>query len=189
MQLCRSFSFKVTMNPKVITETQVASLLPTRPNDSHKGQFGSVSIIGGASGMIGAAILAARAALKMGAGCVHVYLLAKNAPSIDLAQPELMIHNAAEGMLENHITHACDVWLAGCGMGTDGDAQELLKKCLLHSGALVLDADALNLIAQQTYKTIALLPPGNLRDISPVASYSKAHIACVLQWMAHYSSI
>ena len=74
------------MNKRIpaITQKQVAGLLPQRPRDSHRGLFGTVAVIGGASGMIGAPLMAARAALKLGAGCVHVGLLAENAPGVDL---------------------------------------------------------------------------------------------------------
>ena len=80
----------------VISQKQVTAFLKPRPRDSHKGQFGTVAIIGGAAGMVGAPLLAARAALKMGAGAVHVGLLASNAPAVDMLQPELMLHNATD---------------------------------------------------------------------------------------------
>ena len=85
--------------PKTITRKQVMANFPKRPRDSHKGMFGSVAVIGGASGMIGAPLLAARAALKLGAGCVHVGLLADNAPTVDLLQPELMLHRADDALI------------------------------------------------------------------------------------------
>src|SRR5512139_931041 len=86
-------SMKATRIP-AITQQQVAAFLKPRPQDSHKGQFGTVAIIGGNSGMIGAAILAGRDALKTGAGCVHIGLLAQHAPGVDMRQPELMVHDA-----------------------------------------------------------------------------------------------
>ena len=129
------------MIPQTIEQSQVARLLPKRPLDSHKGMFGTVVVIGGASGMTGAALLAARSALKLGAGCVHAVLLADDAPSVDFVQPELMIHSAQAGL--PHPT----VLVVGCGMGRDAIAQKLLTESLQNSAALVLDADALNLIA------------------------------------------
>ncbi len=126
-----------------ITKKQVASLLPKRPRDSHKGQFGTVAVIGGASGMVGAPLMAARAALKLGAGCVHVGLLADNAPAVDLLQPELMLHNATAALAVPNI----DVLAIGCGMGRDMTAQKLLHDALRSKAALVLDADALNMLA------------------------------------------
>lgn len=123
---------------------QVMAPLPQRPRDSHKGQFGTVFVVGGASGMIGAPLLAARAALKLGAGCVHVGLLAANAPAVDLLQPELMLHPAADAM---HLRDV-DVLAVGCGLGRSGEAQTLLRTALHSDAALVLDADALNILAE-----------------------------------------
>ena len=129
------------MNPQVIEQSQVTKLLPKRPKDSHKGLFGTVAVIGGAEGMTGAALLAARAALKLGAGCVHACLLADNAPSVDFVQPELMLHNAQAALPR------ATVLVAGCGMGSDATAQKLLMEALHHKAVLVVDADALNLVA------------------------------------------
>ena len=118
---------------------------PKRPRDSHKGMFGSVAVIGGASGMVGAPLLAARAALKLGAGCVHVGLLAENAPGVDPLQPELMLHSAADALRLPGV----DVFAIGCGLGRGMAAQELLHDALNSNAALVLDADALNILAQR----------------------------------------
>ena len=126
-----------------ITRKQVASFLKPRPHDSHKGQFGTVAVIGGASGMIGAPLLAARAALKMGAGCVHAGLLADNAPNVDILQPELMLHDAQTAL---HLPKL-DVIAIGCGMGHDLAAQKILYQTLNMNVALVMDADALNILA------------------------------------------
>lgn len=155
------------IRPKPLTRSQVAGLLPKRPHDSHKGLFGTVAVIGGASGMVGAALLAARAALKLGAGCVHVGLLADNAPGVDLLQPELMLHDAAEALkyAGRNATHCAKtsgdgspdksdsygkaVLLVGCGLGRDMAAQKLLYDALHANAALVLDADALNILAMR----------------------------------------
>ena len=133
------------MNKRIstITQKQVAGLLPKRPRDSHKGLFGTVTVIGGASGMIGAPLMAARAALKLGAGCVHVGLLAENAPGVDLLQPELMLHSAPVALK----LPGANVLAIGCGMGRDMAAQKLLYDALHGKVALVLDADALNILA------------------------------------------
>ena len=149
---------------RVITQKQVAGFLPKRPRDSHKGLFGTVAVIGGADGMIGAPLLAARAARKLGAGCVHVGLLAENAPGVDLLQPELMLHKAAdllrlhphpnpppkgEGANAGNILKF-DVLAVGCGMGHDLAAQKILYHALKLNTALVVDADALTLLARHT---------------------------------------
>lgn len=125
--------------------------------------FGSVWVIGGGSGMVGAALLAGRAALKMGAGCVHIGLLANDAPSVDFVQPELMLHRATRlpqlplpnplpptGEGESVKSFFDTVLVLGCGMGISAHAQRLLHDALWLDAPLVLDADALNLIAAHT---------------------------------------
>jgi hydroxyethylthiazole kinase-like uncharacterized protein yjeF len=133
------------LTPKPITQKQVMANFPKRPRDSHKGLFGTVAVIGGANGMIGAPLLAARATLKLGAGCVHVGLLAENAPSVDFLQPELMLHSASAALQLPDV----DVLAVGCGLGRDMAAQKLLHAALNSNAALVLDADALNILAQR----------------------------------------
>ena len=150
-----------TARPATIARKQVAAFLKPRPRDSHKGMFGTVTVIGGADGMIGAALLAGRAALKMGAGCVHVGLLADKMPLVDMRVPELMLHPAGDALKRIHlpklppkgegadenVSHS--VLVIGCGLGRSLSAQKLLYDALLLDVALVVDADALNLIAQR----------------------------------------
>ncbi|HUV99303.1 MAG TPA: NAD(P)H-hydrate dehydratase [Gallionella sp.] len=125
-------------------QKQVMANFPKRPHDSHKGLFGTVAVIGGANGMVGAALMAARAALRLGAGCVHVGLLAENAPAIDFIQPELMLHSASAALQLPDV----NVYAVGCGLGTSVAAQMLLHQVLKRNAVVVLDADALNLLAK-----------------------------------------
>lgn len=134
-----------TARPATITSKQVATFLKPRPKDSHKGLFGTVTVIGGAEGMLGAALLAGRASLKMGAGCVHVGLLADKMPMVDMRVPELMLHPAGAALASTKP----NVLVIGCGLGRSLSAQKLLYDALLMDIALVVDADALNLIAQR----------------------------------------
>lgn len=118
--------------------------LARRPANSNKGDFGSVAVVGGAAGMVGAALLAGRAALRLGAGKVFVQCLAETAPAVDLLQPELMLRPVdARGRPRLE----AGVVVAGCGLGTGAEARECLRLALAHDGPLVLDADALNLLA------------------------------------------
>jgi hydroxyethylthiazole kinase-like uncharacterized protein yjeF len=117
-----------------------AHALHRRLHNTHKGSYGNVAILGGARGMHGAAILAGRSALHLGAGRVYVGFL-DDAPAYDSLQPELMCRAADE--LE--ISHA--VFVAGPGLGTSTHAQQRLSKACASPGPLVLDADALNLLA------------------------------------------
>jgi len=146
-----------------IAQKQVAAFLGPRPRDSHKGMFGSVLVIGGASSLVGAALLAGRASLKLGAGSVHVGFLAQDAPAVDVLQPELMLHRALDA---RHLPQA-SVIAIGCGMGISRDAQKLLHEALRLDVTLVLDADALNLLARhadlradlRTRKGAAIITP------------------------------
>ncbi|MDO9100678.1 MAG: NAD(P)H-hydrate dehydratase [Candidatus Nitrotoga sp.] len=146
-----------------ITQKQVATFLPPRPRDSHKDKFGTVAVIGGASGMVGAPLLAARAALKLGAGCVHVGMLADNAPSVDILQPELMLHSAQAALRLSKL----DVLAIGCGLGHDDAAQKILHDALKLDTALVLDADALNILALRPGLRTALISRKNASVITP----------------------
>lgn len=127
-----------TVGPAVLK-----AVLPLRARNTHKGNFGSVGIIGGAHGMAGAALLAARAALKLGAGRVYCGLLADDIPLLDPLQPELMLR-PADGVLRLEHLNAIAI---GPGLGNSPDAAEYLDWALEAPVALVLDADALNLIA------------------------------------------
>ncbi|MGA0570736.1 NAD(P)H-hydrate dehydratase [Variovorax sp. VNK109] len=109
-----------------------------RPHASHKGSYGDVTVVGGAPGMAGAALLAARAALHSGAGRVFAALLDTSA-SVDAGQPELMMR-AASSLDYTQCAVVC-----GCG---GGDVIRLeLPRVLSNARQLVLDADALNSIA------------------------------------------
>ena len=120
--------------------------LPARLHASHKGTFGDVVVVGGAVGMTGAALLAARAALHAGAGRVFVALLDANTAddagqrmTVDAMQPELMFRSLETLALRDQ-TVVC-----GCG---GGDAvRHVLSQILSQAPRLVLDADALNAIA------------------------------------------
>lgn len=120
--------------------TLFSGRLAPRSHNSHKGSFGDVAIVGGAAGMAGAAVLAARAALFAGAGRVFVASLDPG-PAYDSMQPEIMFRSAA-GFEGAHST-----LVLGPGMGDSAGAIRALVKALDGPSPLVLDADALNLIA------------------------------------------
>jgi len=116
-----------------------APAIHPRPHASHKGSYGDVAVIGGAPGMAGAALLAASAALHAGAGRVYVGLLDPSAAA-QCTQPELMLRVPDTLDLERQ-TVVC-----GCGGGDAVRAH--LPRVLSTAPRLVLDADALNAIAQ-----------------------------------------
>lgn len=115
--------------------------LKPRALNSHKGSYGEVGIVGGAAGMAGAALLAARAALKLGTGRVYVGCLDDRLPAVDFQQPELMLRDAL------HIAEQVSTLAIGPGLGNSAVASGLLQQALRTDIALILDADALNLLA------------------------------------------
>ncbi|MCT9071759.1 NAD(P)H-hydrate dehydratase [Cupriavidus gilardii] len=124
------------------TPARFAAALPGRRHASHKGSFGTLAVIGGSIGMVGAPLLGARAALHLGAGRVHIGFLADPAPPFDPAHPELMLHPVDRLRL-----HEMSALVAGPGMGTGEDAGRWLETALRADTPAVLDADALNLLA------------------------------------------
>jgi hydroxyethylthiazole kinase-like uncharacterized protein yjeF len=125
-----------------------------RAHASHKGSYGEVAVIGGqdiahaGSGMTGAAVLAARAALHGGAGRVYVALLGETpgGPAVrwDPVCPELMFRSVQALMSSALLQNASVV----CGCGGGDSVAELLPAVLAQAPTLVLDADALNAIAR-----------------------------------------
>lgn len=133
--------------PGRLVDARILDALPLqRPRNFHKGDAGSVAVICGAPGMVGAALLAGRAALKTGAGKVFLGLLAEDAPAVDWGQPELMIRRPEALFGEVPI----DAYAVGPGLGQDAAAQRLLGQALRSDNTLVLDADGLNLVAAYT---------------------------------------
>jgi len=120
----------------------VSRLLPMRAHALHKGSFGDVLVIGGAPGMGGAAMLAARAALTAGAGRVYLARLDEDL-SPDPVRPELMPRSVQAALAPDLLARSTVVF--GCG-GGDG-VRALLAAVLDHAARLVLDADALNALA------------------------------------------
>jgi ADP-dependent NAD(P)H-hydrate dehydratase / NAD(P)H-hydrate epimerase len=117
--------------------------LAPRRHASHKGSFGDLAVVGGAPGMTGAALLAARAALAAGAGRVFLSLLDADGAGHDMQQPELMFRPAwwrSDPAVLARTTVVC-----GCGGGSA--VREALPTLLARSARLVLDADALNQLA------------------------------------------
>jgi len=120
-------------------------MLKRRPSNFHKGTAGSLAVVGGAAGMTGAALLAGRAALRLGAGRVYVGLLEESAPEVDLLAPELMLRHPDDVFGED-----LDAMVVGPGLGRGERAETLVGAALASDTPCVLDADALNLIAEST---------------------------------------
>lgn len=117
-------------------------LLPPRPRDSHKGLFGHIGVIGGAPGMIGAALLAGRAALLCGAGRVTLGVLDR-AVHVDGVSPELMFAPPEELAADPRLS----ILAVGPGLGLAAPARAVFESALRHPAPLLIDADGLNLMA------------------------------------------
>lgn len=114
-----------------------------RARDSHKGRFGTVALVGGAPGMAGALLLASRAALCTGAGRVRAGFLGGAPLAVDPQHPEAMLTDAGQALGQ-----APSVVAIGPGLGRGDEARRALSSAIGLAVPLVLDADALNLLAQ-----------------------------------------
>ncbi len=153
---------------RALGRTEQLNHLPNRGHEHHKGDFGSLAIVGGHEGMVGAAVLAARTALTCGAGRVALNLLCdqdKHMPDIQVSQqrlffdfnyPELMNKSMAECL------DFADTWVVGPGLGqsdaASGFVQDLLNGLIDRPNQtessyplrMVWDADGLNLLAHSS---------------------------------------
>ena len=126
-----------------LTIHQIRSTLPKRLVGAHKGMHGDVAIVGGDRGMTGAVVLASRAALLAGAGRTYASFLDPQAPSLDLLYPEIMVRCPSE----LHHVRAFDCVVIGPGLGLSLAAVQTLRYWLAQETPVLLDADALNLMA------------------------------------------
>jgi hydroxyethylthiazole kinase-like uncharacterized protein yjeF len=130
--------------PQTITRETLAPWLKRRPIDCHKGDFGNVAILGGAPGMAGAALLAARAALWLGAGRIYAGLL-DDRVAVDPVAPELMICSPEKALA----TEPPGCLVVGPGIGLSAAARGWVESALATELPLIVDADALNLLAAE----------------------------------------
>lgn len=141
-----------------LSRRELAYRLPVRNHQHHKGNFGSIAVLGGQRGMVGACLLSARTALMLGCGRVALSLLTETdlhlpdvqlqgqTPFLDVLFPEIMNKG-----IDDNLTFA-DVAVVGPGLGQSEDAVNLLHALLEHDKGLhmVWDADALNLLASSS---------------------------------------
>ena len=130
-----------------LVPADVRGWLVPRAADVHKGTFGTLAIVGGNRGMVGATLLAARAALHCGAGKVYTGLLASDAPTVDPVQPELMLRPVDDAL-------SAHVLVVGPGAGAPASItsasmfERIVLPAVINSAKpLVIDADALNALA------------------------------------------
>ncbi len=148
--------------PPLIDGPALLAAWPPRARDSHKGTHGHVLVLGGSAGMRGAAVLAAQAALWTGAGRVSLLFADGGGPEYLPGLPELLRPAAPE---LTRLLEECVV-LAGPGMGLEPAARLLYAQVCQSSRRLVLDADALTLLSEQT-DALRAPPDGQQRLLTP----------------------
>jgi NAD(P)H-hydrate epimerase len=131
-----------------ITVAEARRLLPRRPRDAHKGAGGHVLVIGGARGMPGAARMAGEAAYRTGAGLVTVATHPAHAAVLNIGRPELIVHGVQDRQTLGTLLAKADCIAVGPGLGQGDWGQEMLAAALESARPLVVDADALNLLAR-----------------------------------------
>jgi len=134
--------------------------LHARKQNSHKGSYGNAMVVGGAHGMTGAPILAARTALHAGAGRVYI-AFPDEAPPYDSGQPELMCRLASD------VDFDTAALIVGPGLGTTQRSRDLLMRAIDSNSALLLDADALNMVAADPELQSSLAQRGKISILTP----------------------
>ncbi len=141
----------------------LSPLLPKRLRNTHKGDFGHVVLIGGAPGMPGAIRLAGEAAARVGAGRVTIVTHPEHAVSLNATRPELICYGITHVEDIQPLLSLASVVGIGPGLGQSKWAQDLLVMAMDSGLPMVVDADALNLLAEsnQHYDNWILTPhPG-----------------------------
>lgn len=131
-----------------LLDDSILQQLPRRLSASHKGMHGHVLIIGGNHGYIGALCLAASASLRAGAGKVSVVTRAAIAPLIALQRPEVMAHAVEDASELAALLDVANAVVIGPGLGRDHWAKQMWQAVSDCEKPLLLDADALFLLAQ-----------------------------------------
>lgn len=145
-----------------------AGRLAARPLTAHKGLAGQVLVIGGDTGMGGAALLAAEAAGRAGAGIVRLLTRQAHVAAVLARRPEIMVQameslEAAGDQALRALLEGATAIVIGPGLGRTALARQLLNAVLTQTGpeqALLLDADALNLLAESQQERLQIAPDG-----------------------------
>ncbi len=162
----------IQLHPEAIEQTpsnlyyqeakDIQPLLKKRSRFAHKGEFGHVLLVAGRTGMAGAAVLAAKATLRSGAGLVTVHSAAANCQILQTAVPEVIFQpdKSADYITEIISPDYYNIVAVGPGISTRSEAAIMLRKLLSEvRKPMVIDADALNIIANQ--KDLLPLIPKN----------------------------
>lgn len=179
-----------------ISEINLAPL--KRQRDANKGTHGSIAIIGGQDGMIGALLLASRTALLSGTGRVYAAPLATNSIDVDIQYPEIMFRSL-DAIKET--ANGLQALVVGPGLGQTEKATACLTFCLSLDTPLVVDADALNLISSdanlaemlinRSAETLITPHPGEASRLLNVdlVEIQAERLKCALKLSQHYRCV
>ena len=154
------------MDKLTVGQDYVKSLLKPRDPKAYKNNFGHALLYAGSLGMAGAAILSARACLRSGVGLLTVCSPSYNNDILQISVPEAMTI-ASDDLYANTDLSRYNAVGAGPGLG-QGDSQTAILEKLLKSSSypMVLDADALNIIARSRY-LLEYVPAGSVLTPHP----------------------
>ncbi|WP_439107374.1 NAD(P)H-hydrate dehydratase [Congregibacter sp.] len=144
---------------QVLRREDALRALPERAPGAHKGHFGRCLIVGGDHGMGGAIVLAAEAALRTGVGLVRVATREAHLAAILARRPEAMVSAVDHRNALMPLLDWADTVIIGPGLGQEAWGEQMLHACLESAKPLLLDADALNLLATMGPRT---LPAGSV---------------------------
>ncbi|MGH7334576.1 MAG: NAD(P)H-hydrate dehydratase [Candidatus Rokuibacteriota bacterium] len=190
----------------VLEATDAASLFPDRPRQAHKGTYGHLLVVGGSRGKTGAAVLAARAAMRTGAGLVTVATPASQQPivaslllesmseALDETRAGTIAPEAAEAI--SRLAAARDAVALGPGLGLEPQTREVARRLVGDlPQSMVIDADALSALAghldilARPHGPRCLTPhPGEMARVLgvTVADVERDRIACVGDFVRAY---
>ncbi len=126
--------------------------LPPRHKTAHKGDSGHSLLVGGDFGTAGAILMAGEAAVRTGSGLTSVATQAEHVPPLVVSRPEVMWHGVTDAAELDQLIERASVIGIGPGLGQKPWGQELFQVAINSGRPLVLDADALNLLANQPFK-------------------------------------
>jgi NAD(P)H-hydrate epimerase len=133
--------------PALYRPALLASVLPPRDANTHKGEFGHVLCVGGEHGMGGAVRLCAEAALRAGAGLASVATRTEGVAAMVVARPEAMTHAVEDAAALEVLMRRADVLAVGPGLGQGDWGRTLFEAAAASGKPMILDADGLTLLA------------------------------------------
>ena len=162
---------------KRVDYAALKQLIRPRPAHAHKGMCGHVLLVGGDRGMSGAIRLAGEAALRSGSGLVSIATRREHAALMTAQRPELMSHGVESEAELTPLFSRATVIVCGPGLGAGEWGRVRLAQVLAQPQPLVLDADALNLLAQHPQQRDNWLLTPHPAEAARLLSISTAEVA------------